>query len=100
MENTDEKQNLTPVVHKGSQEVVQVNEKTENFKVKNEMEKSSCLISYEPELIDKNKINIKSDITFYDDITKILNTIPILEAEGKDLQQKILNEILPEKIND
>ena len=64
------------------------------------MEKSSCLISYEPELIDKDKINIKSDITFYDDVTQILNTIPILEVEGKDLQQKMLNEILPEEIND
>ena len=47
------------------------------------MEKSSCLISYEPELIYKDKVNIKSEITFYDDVTKILNTIPILEAEGK-----------------
>ena len=64
------------------------------------MEKSSCLISYEPELIDKDKVNIKSEITFYDDVTKILNTIPILEAEGKDLVQKMLNEILPERIND
>ena len=82
MENTDEKQNLTPVVHKDSQQVVQVNEKTENFQVEDEMEKSSCLISYEPELIDKHKLNIKSEITFYDDVTKILNTIQILEAEG------------------
>ena len=100
MENTDEKQNLTPVVHKDSQQVVQVNEKTENFQVEDEMEKSSCLISCEPELIDKDKVIIKSEITFYDDVTKILNTIPILEAEGKDLEQKMLNEILPERIND
>ena len=64
------------------------------------MEKSSCLISYEPELIDKDKVNIKSEITFYDDVTKILNTIPILVAEGYDLEQKMLNEILSERIND
>ena len=64
------------------------------------MEKSSCLISYEPELIDKDKVNIKSQITFYDDVKKIWNTIPILEAEEKDLEQKMLNEILPEWIND
>ena len=100
LKNTDEKQNLTPVVHKDSQQVAQVNEKTENFQVKDEMEKSSCLISYEPELIDKDKVNIKSEITFYDDVTKILNTISILEAEGKDLEQNMLNEILPERIND
>ena len=31
---------------------------------------------------------------------KILNTIPILEVEGKDLEQKMLNKILPERIND
>ena len=55
LENTHEKQNLTPVVHKDSQQVVQVNEKTENFLVEDEMEKASCLISYEPELIDKDK---------------------------------------------
>ena len=41
LENTGGKQNLTPVVHKGCQQVVQVNEKTENFQVKDEMEKSS-----------------------------------------------------------
>ena len=52
------------------------------------------------QLIDKDKVNIKSEMTFYDDVTKILNTIPILEAEGKDLQQKMLNEILLERIND
>ena len=34
LENTDEKQNLTPVVHKGSRQVVLVNEKIENFEVK------------------------------------------------------------------
>ena len=42
LENTDEKQNLTPIVHNDGQEVVQVNEKTENFQVEDEMEKSSC----------------------------------------------------------
>ena len=47
LKNTDEKQNLTPVVHKDSQQVEQVNEKTENFQVEDEMEKSSCLISYD-----------------------------------------------------
>ena len=45
LENTVETQNLTPVVHKDRQQVVQVNEKTENFQIENEMEKSSCLIS-------------------------------------------------------
>ena len=100
LKNTDEKQNLTPVVHKDSQQVVQVNEKTENLQVEDEMEKSSCLISYELDLIDKDKVNIKSEIKFYDDVTKILNTIPILEAEGKDFEEKMLNEKLPERIND
>ena len=31
MKNADEKQNLTPIVHKDGQQVVQENEKTENF---------------------------------------------------------------------
>ena len=99
LDNTDEKQNLTPVVHKDGQQVVHVNEKTENFRIEDKIEKSSCLISYEPELISKNEVNLTSEITFYDDITKVLNTIPILEAEGKDLKQKMLNEILPENVN-
>ena len=49
------KNNLTAVIHKGSQQVVQVNEKTKTFQVKDEMEKSFCLMSYEPEF-DKDKI--------------------------------------------
>ena len=92
------KQNATPVIHRECQQVVQVNEKTKNFQIKNEMEKSS--ISYEPELISKDEINIKPEITFYDDVTKILNTIPILEAEGKDLQRKMLSEISQENRSD
>ena len=71
----------------------------QNFQIQEGVGKSSCLTSYEPKLISKNKVNITSEITFYNDITKILNTIPILEAEGKDLKQKMLNEILPENIN-
>ena len=78
---------------------MQIEEQIENFQVKERAVKTSCSISYEPELIDKSEVDIKSEITFYDDVIKVLNTIPILEREGKDLQQTMLNEILPENLN-
>ena len=70
---------------------MQIEKQIENFQIKEGVVKSSCSISYEPELIDISEVNIKSEITFYDDVIKILNTIPILETEGKDLQQTMLN---------
>ena len=54
---------------------MQLNEQTENFQIEEGVGKSSCLISYESQLISKNEVNITSEITFYDDITKILNKI-------------------------
>ena len=86
LENGDEKGNSIRIIHRECQQVVQVNEKTENFQIKNEMEESS--ISYEPELISKDKISIKPEITFYDDVTKILNTIPILKQKERTYNRK------------
>ena len=99
LQNTDETKNFKPVIHKDIQQEMQLNEQTENFQIGEGVGKSSCSTSYEPELINKNEVNMTSEITFYDDITKILNTIPVLKAEGKDLQQKMLNEILCELCN-
>ena len=54
------------------QQGVQIEEQIENFQIKEGVVKSACSISYEPELIDKSEVDIKSEITFYDDVLKIL----------------------------
>ena len=91
IENTAENQNLISITHGNCQKVVQLNKKTENFQIEEKIEKSPCLISYEPELIDKSEIHVETEMTFYDDVTKILNEIPKLKAEKTELQQKLLN---------
>ena len=67
---------------------MQLNKQTENFQIEEKDGKLSFSISYELQLINKNEVNIKSEIRFYDDVTQILNTILILGAEGKDLNRK------------
>ena len=62
LENGNEEGNSIPIIHREYQQIIQVNEKTENFHIKNEMEESS--ISYEPELISKDEISIKPEITY------------------------------------
>ena len=92
LQDTVEQKNFNSIIHENKQQEVQIEEQIENFQIKEGVVKSSCSISYEPELIDKSEVDIKSEITFYDDVIQILNTIPILETEGKDLQQTMLNE--------
>ena len=64
LQNTDETKNFKPVIHKDIQQEMQLNEQIENFQIEEEVGKSSCLISYEPELISKNEVNIISEIKF------------------------------------
>ena len=45
-------------------------------------------------LIEKGEVEITSEITFYEDIRKVLNEIPELHKEEMELQRKMLEEIL------
>ena len=47
--------------------------------------------------MDTNEVEITSKITFYEDITKVLNEIPELHKEEMELQRKMLDEILIKK---
>ena len=57
----------------------------------------SCAISYEPKLNNENEVQVTSEKTFDDDITKILNKISELKQDEGELQEKMLNDILTEE---
>ena len=69
-------------------EKLSVNKNLEKYK------EANCSVSYEPKLIEKGEVEITSEITFYEDITKVLNEIPELHKEEMELQRKMLEEIL------
>ena len=48
-------------------------------------------------MINENEVQVTSEITFYDDITKILNLISELKQDEGELQEKMFNDILTEK---
>ena len=53
-------------------EKLSVNKNLEEYK------EANCSVSYEPKYIDKSEVEITSEITFYENITKVLNQIPEL----------------------
>ena len=84
-------------INEGKQQEIQTEKLMENMESSEEIQKASCSISYEPTLLNIGEVQVTSEITFYDDITKILNKISELKQDEKALQEKTLNDILTEE---
>ena len=61
LQDTAEQKIFNSIIHENKQQEEQIEEQIENFQIKEGVVKSSCSISYEPELIDKSEVDIKSE---------------------------------------
>ena len=72
LDNTSENKTLESTINDGKQQEIQAEKLIENIESPKEVRKAFCSISYEPKLINKSEVQVTSEITFYDDVTKII----------------------------